>query len=330
MTGTSPQHPAGWLPDPVDAGTLRYWDGARWTEHTHPVAALGPEGPMQSPPPFETAFGAGAPLTPGAPASPAPGAPLTPDAPDATGAPAPWAATPLPPLPPLPPAQPAGPSAAAPQPAAPQSAPPHPAAPPAAVPPTPHPGPAKRGPLASTRAKVLAGAGAAVLLLAAGGVAFAFLGGDDEPPTARDSPAAERESRPSKEMSDGGRSLADDEDESDATPTPTSPAPTTPAPTAQPTGPGECPQEARTCLRSSTAEFSLRICEMPSGALAYVGGNSEFGYIQLPAEAQTNSFRAVNGGTEYLILGNAMTFRVSPEGSTPFEQPLTSWERGGC
>lgn len=27
--------PAGWHPDPIVAGQLRYWDGARWTEHTH-------------------------------------------------------------------------------------------------------------------------------------------------------------------------------------------------------------------------------------------------------------------------------------------------------
>jgi hypothetical protein len=30
--------PAGWYPDPGDAGSQRYWDGARWTEHTAPAA----------------------------------------------------------------------------------------------------------------------------------------------------------------------------------------------------------------------------------------------------------------------------------------------------
>lgn len=29
---------AGWHPDPIIAGQLRYWDGNRWTEHTHPAA----------------------------------------------------------------------------------------------------------------------------------------------------------------------------------------------------------------------------------------------------------------------------------------------------
>jgi hypothetical protein len=28
--------PAGWHPDPIVGGQLRYWDGSRWTEHTHP------------------------------------------------------------------------------------------------------------------------------------------------------------------------------------------------------------------------------------------------------------------------------------------------------
>lgn len=31
--------PPGWHPDPHDQGRLRWWDGTRWTEHTH---ALGP------------------------------------------------------------------------------------------------------------------------------------------------------------------------------------------------------------------------------------------------------------------------------------------------
>jgi hypothetical protein len=29
------QTPAGWYPDPHDAGAQRYWDGNAWTEHTH-------------------------------------------------------------------------------------------------------------------------------------------------------------------------------------------------------------------------------------------------------------------------------------------------------
>lgn len=28
--------PAGWYPDPQQAGLNRYWDGARWTDQTHP------------------------------------------------------------------------------------------------------------------------------------------------------------------------------------------------------------------------------------------------------------------------------------------------------
>ncbi len=30
------QAPANWYPDPSDSSLQRYWDGARWTEHTAP------------------------------------------------------------------------------------------------------------------------------------------------------------------------------------------------------------------------------------------------------------------------------------------------------
>jgi Protein of unknown function (DUF2510)/Domain of unknown function (DUF4328) len=31
--------PPNWYPDPQDPTRSRYWDGTRWTEHTHPLAA---------------------------------------------------------------------------------------------------------------------------------------------------------------------------------------------------------------------------------------------------------------------------------------------------
>lgn len=54
--------PAGWYPDPVLAGTMRYWDGSGWSEHTasgydhpapgaaarQPYAAMASARPTQS------------------------------------------------------------------------------------------------------------------------------------------------------------------------------------------------------------------------------------------------------------------------------------------
>ncbi|WP_327267662.1 phospholipid scramblase-related protein [Streptomyces sp. NBC_01218] len=48
MTTTS-NIPAGWFPDPHGATELlRYWDGSRWTEHTHPAAGAQPSAPAGS------------------------------------------------------------------------------------------------------------------------------------------------------------------------------------------------------------------------------------------------------------------------------------------
>lgn len=34
MSSESGSTPAGWYPDPQVSGTMRYWDGAAWSEHT--------------------------------------------------------------------------------------------------------------------------------------------------------------------------------------------------------------------------------------------------------------------------------------------------------
>ncbi|MFJ9714597.1 phospholipid scramblase-related protein [Streptomyces sp. NPDC101213] len=48
--------PSGWYPDPHGADrTLRYWDGSRWTEHTH--AEQQPAQPAQQPAPAQPAAG---------------------------------------------------------------------------------------------------------------------------------------------------------------------------------------------------------------------------------------------------------------------------------
>lgn len=63
--------PAGWYPDPAPEtvpGRLRYWDGARWTEHLHdpapqpPAVPASPEpvsGPASDPGPYPGTYGTG-------------------------------------------------------------------------------------------------------------------------------------------------------------------------------------------------------------------------------------------------------------------------------
>ena len=55
---TTPPTPAGWYPDPEQAGHLRYWDGGTWTEHRSPAQA--PAAPVAPEPPAEPEPPAGA------------------------------------------------------------------------------------------------------------------------------------------------------------------------------------------------------------------------------------------------------------------------------
>ncbi|MEQ1699343.1 MAG: DUF2510 domain-containing protein [Ilumatobacteraceae bacterium] len=63
MNAVSPP-PAGWYPDPSGRAPFRYWDGARWTEHTDQGTAPSPS-----------------PTAPAAPAAPSPAPMYTPPAP---------------------------------------------------------------------------------------------------------------------------------------------------------------------------------------------------------------------------------------------------------
>ncbi|MFF7352299.1 MULTISPECIES: phospholipid scramblase-related protein [Streptomyces] len=53
---TQSNTPAGWYPDPHGAPqTLRYWDGAQWTEHTNPAQAPAGQVPQQQASPQQQA-----------------------------------------------------------------------------------------------------------------------------------------------------------------------------------------------------------------------------------------------------------------------------------
>lgn len=59
---TTPPTPAGWYPDPEQAGQLRYWDGAAWTDHRSPIqepaAPAAPEPPAAPAAPEPPSFAA--------------------------------------------------------------------------------------------------------------------------------------------------------------------------------------------------------------------------------------------------------------------------------
>jgi hypothetical protein len=43
----------GWHPDPAQPGTLRWWDGVRWTEHVQPAPGSAPAPAAGAPSAFQ-------------------------------------------------------------------------------------------------------------------------------------------------------------------------------------------------------------------------------------------------------------------------------------
>jgi hypothetical protein len=66
---TTPPTPAGWYPDPEQAGQLRYYDGAAWTEHRSPIQP--PVAPPTPPPAPEPPSAPEPPADPDPPSQPA-------------------------------------------------------------------------------------------------------------------------------------------------------------------------------------------------------------------------------------------------------------------
>ncbi|NKY41392.1 DUF2510 domain-containing protein, partial [Cellulomonas septica] len=63
---------AGWYAVPAEPGTMRYWDGAAWTEHRQPLPPPADSVPITAPPPAPSASAAPAPSAPAYASAPAP------------------------------------------------------------------------------------------------------------------------------------------------------------------------------------------------------------------------------------------------------------------
>lgn len=57
MSGANNNPPAGWYPDPIQAGQERWWDGQAWTRQAQPVNPAPPPAPAPAPAPAAVAPG---------------------------------------------------------------------------------------------------------------------------------------------------------------------------------------------------------------------------------------------------------------------------------
>ncbi|MGR4011003.1 hypothetical protein [Leucobacter sp. 1207-22] len=97
-------------------------------------------------------------------------------------------------------------------------------------------------------------------------------------------------------------------------------------------------QAGKACVFGTTKEVEFYLfqnADNPTGDWIYVGGNSDLGYLELPAVPVTSAGGGVSGhrmtntdGTTYFLNGHELI--VTPATGEGFNQIVRSWEHYGC